>query len=141
MTTLQAIYDSINEFRIHPSDFHPSCGYGSLRLSPYQIDTRLEQAASWQASHLCQPISHQTCTQYCHMFNNSCRHIERIKSFILPSQSWNENELLVIGPKRPFRSLVNSQGHCEKLLASNLNTIGGAILGNIFILVMVWLPN
>lgn len=139
MTTISEIYGLINDFRSNPEKYNPSCGYGNLRLPSYQVNKKLEEAAEWQARNLCGPVSHTTCPEHCHLFNNSCRHIERIKSFILPNQSWNEHELIVQGPRHPFPHLVQSQGHCQLLLANNLNSIGGYILGHLLILVLVWL--
>lgn len=136
---MDKIYRDIAEFREDPAPHHPSCGWGSLRLQPFLIVPELEEAARWQASHRCGRPSHQTCPEFCHLFGGRCDHVSRIRSFIGRNDSWNLHELLVMGPKNPVPALIGSQGHCEKLLASNENSIGGAICGNLFVLVLAWM--
>lgn len=137
---MDKIYADIAAFRADPEPFHPSCGWGNLRLPPFRIDPQLEEAAMFQASHRCGFPSHQTCPEYCHLFGNKCDHVNRIRSFIWPNTTaYNLHELIVMGPKNPVPALIGSPGHCEKLLASNENAIGGAICGNLFVLVLAWI--
>lgn len=139
MTTLQEIYNSVNSFRQDPISFSPSCIFNKVPRRPLVILPELEIGAMWQATHLCEPVTHNTCPEWCFMFNNSCSHVSRIKHFLYPNKTANENEVLVIGPKRPFKYLVKKVGHCEHLLSQNINSMGGAIFNNIFILSLVWL--
>jgi uncharacterized protein YkwD len=138
MTTISEVYDQINAFRHDPAAYDPACGWGSLRLNDLVVEPALERAAKWQAEHQCESVSHKTCPEWCHLFGGKCDHITRIKSFTFPNETWNENELLVKGPKRPFKHLIHSRGHCEHLLSNTVNSMGGAIVGNLFVLVLVW---
>lgn len=139
MTTLQEIYDQVNNFRADPLLFNPSCQVPPYALPPLQVLPKLESASLWQATHICQPISHNTCPEWCFMFNSRCDHISRIKYFMFPNKTSHENEVLVKGPKRPFKHLVGKSGHCRHMLDPNINSMGGAIVGNLFILAMAWL--
>lgn len=139
MSTLQEIYNDINAFRQDPLAYYPSCHYNKLPLSPLHVIPELEQASFWQVTHTCTPINHNTCPEWCFMFNRSCSHIDRIKHFMFPQQTTNENEVLVKGPKRPLKHLINKSGHCDKLLSNDVNSMGGAIVNNLFILSLVWL--
>lgn len=139
MTTLQEIYQQVNAFRQNPEAFNPSCVSPPYALPELQILPGLEAASVWQATHQCEPITHQTCPQWCSKFNGRCDHISRIKYFMFPNRTSFENEVLVKGPKRPFKHLVAKEGHCRHMLDPNVNSMGGAIVGNLFILAMVWL--
>lgn len=132
---MQEIYDKINLFRANTSAFASSCGRHYVGvLPPLDINASLEEAAHWQATHQCGTPSHKTCDEWCFMFDGDCRHAARMKFFIFPLSSENENELLVYGPKHPFKHLLNSTGHCEMLLRNDINSMGGSIVGNLFIL-------
>ena len=135
---MEQIYDQINEFRRDPARFQPSCVVPAIKLKDLVIDSDLEAAAKWQATHQCGPARHTTCPRYCHLFGGRCDHISRITHFTKPRDVSNLNELLVQGPRRPFRHLVESIGHCEQLLSPTENIMGGAIAGNLFVLALGW---
>lgn len=139
MTTLQDIYSQINAFRRNPERFNASCEIPFHPLSELQILPSLERESRWQATHQCEPVSHQTCEEYCYLFGDKCDHIARIKTFVFPDESTNETEVLVKGPRHPFKHLVAKRGHCEHLLDPDVNAMGGAIVGNLFVLAMLWL--
>jgi hypothetical protein len=139
MTTLQEIYNEINAFRGNPSLFRPSCVYDVIPYTNLTIMPELEIASMWQATHQCEPVSHSTCKEWCFMFGGKCDHVNRIKYFTFPSKTVNENEVLVKGPKRPFLHLVKKIGHCNLLLSNDVNSMGGAVFNNLFVLALVWL--
>lgn len=138
MSSLQDIYNQVNAFRTDPIPYGPICNPPPMVLVNLTIEKDLESAALWQASHRCQPVSHTTCPEWCFMFDNKCDHISRIKHFTFPLQTENEAELLVMGPKRPFKHLVHKEGHCRQLLDPAINSMGAAIVGNLFILTLAW---
>lgn len=138
MSTLAEIYDQVNTLRNDPFSHKTACKRPLAPLGNLTVEYDLEKAASWQAQHECVPITHHTCPNWCFMFDGKCDHASRIRFFTSPATTENEHELLVKGPKRPFRYLVNKEGHCRHLLDPDVNAMGGAIVGNLFILVLVW---
>lgn len=136
MSSIGEIYEQINAFRDDPASFDPSCG--SSHLGGLTVSPELEEAAMWQATHQCVPVTHKTCPQYCYLYEGRCDHITRIRHFI-GNDTWNINELLVQGPRHPFPHLVGSVGHCQHLLANNINSMGGAVVGNLFILCLAFI--
>jgi len=143
---LEEIYALVNEFQAAPRRFvqergwHAGCSR-SLEVSydPLVVLPQLEEGADWQVHHLdCGFISHETCPQYCHLFG-SCSASDRIESFMAPTKVANPNEVLVQGPKRPLKHLIAKEGHCDHLLSPEANAMGGAIVGNLFIMSLVWL--
>lgn len=141
VSQMEDIYDQINAFRANPIGYSRQRG---LQLScngimglPLRVVPQLESETDWQATHLdCVPISHKTCPQYCHLFGG-CSHIDRIKHFLPNSK--NQNEVMVKGPKRPLKHLIQSPGHCRHLLDPDVNAMGGSIFNNTFFLALVWL--
>lgn len=135
MTTISEIYELVNSFRANPLHFHASCvGQPAANLT---VDSLLEEAAKFQATHQCSPMSHLTCPEFCQQFR-SCQFTDRVKYFTHGS-SQNEYEILVQGPKRPFQPTLNSPGHCSILLRNDINAMGGHIFNHVFVLTVGFL--
>ena len=129
---MEEIYNQVNAFRHNPRKYRPACPAPNIKLQDLQINPDLEKAALWQAQHQCGRPSHETCAEYCDCFGNKCDHISRIECFTGPAS--NFDEILVQGPRRPIKYAVASYGHCQRLLSPDINGMGGAIVGNLFIL-------
>lgn len=136
---MEAIYEQINAFRVDPLQFSPSCSPPPFQLEKLNISENLEAASKWHTEHMCDPVNHATCTEWCHLFG-SCLAADRIRQLSKPAETVEERELIVKGPKHPFKHLVKSPGHCAHLLDPRVNSMGGSILGNLFILSLAWIP-
>ena len=136
---MQEIYQQVNQFRSNPSEFLAERGWPNrcthaldVAYPPLSVSRGLEAAAHWSATHQCEPIiSHETCPVYCGLFGGSCSYQDRIAHFV---DVRNPGEILVKGPKRPLKNAINKQGHCNHLLNPDIDMMGGAIVGNLFML-------
>jgi hypothetical protein len=135
MTTISEIYELVNIFRGNPLHFHAACGFQPQ--ANLTVSSLLEDAAKFQATHLCWPVSHRTCPDYCRRFG-SCEFADRVKYFTHDS-SEHEYEILVQGPKRPFQAALNSPGHCHILARNDINAMGGFIYHHVWILTVAFL--
>lgn len=139
MTTISEIYELVNDFRANPLRYKSACVFdeSSQPVHNLTVSSLLESAADWQATHQCNFVSHQTCYKYCPIFG-SCSAPDRIR-FFTNGKSINEFEVLVRGPRRPFQHLLNTRGHCEILRRTDINTMGGSIIGSLFIMTVAFL--
>ena len=136
---MEEIYEQVNQFRSNPSQFldlhswpHRCTRPLDQAYPPLDISPGLEAATLWSATHQCEPIiSHDTCGVYCGLFNGSCSYQDRIAHFV---EVRNPGEILVKGPKRPLKNAIAKQGHCNHLLNPDIDVMGGAIVGNLFML-------
>jgi hypothetical protein len=111
-------------------------------LFPMKVMTALEVSSRFQASNVgtveCPTVSHATCPEYCHLFNNSCGASERILWFMNEYMDEgyvvrNTSEILVQGPKRVRKIMelfVESEGHCNHMLDPNINIMGATFKHN-----------
>lgn len=135
---MDTIYAEINSFRNDPFVFNLSCRPPPFELIDLRVDSQLENASLWQALHICDPINHTTCQSYCHLFkDHKCDYITRIQHF--QPNATEISELLVKGPKRPIHHLIEKNSHCLHLLDPTINSMGAAIVGNLFILALAWI--
>lgn len=135
---MDVIYQQINAFRQDPFLFNLSCSPPPFFLTELQVDSGLENASLWQSLHICDPIDHTTCKTECHVFpNHKCDYITRIQYF--QPHATEISELLVKGPKRPVRHLIEKHSHCLHLLDPTINSMGAAIMANLFILALAWI--
>lgn len=136
---MEEIYSQINQFRANSLVYGASC-HTPLALPPLGVSPALEQAALWQVEHLCEPVSHKTCPELCHLFGG-CSRIDRINHFTYPNVTHHQEEVLIKGPRRnQFKHLLRSFPHCNHLLDTAVNCFGGALVGDTFILDFAHFP-
>lgn len=139
MPTITEIYENLNGFRQNPNRYNSSCNDYHLapkiqKLQNLTVDWRLEEAAKFQATHQCLPVTHSTCSKYCWMFG-SCNPTDRIKMFT-QYKSQNEYEILLYGPKIPqYQPFLNTHGHCHIILRSDITHFGAYYHKNLLIVV------
>jgi hypothetical protein len=138
LTIVDRIYSEINTFRSDPIEYANSkrwelaCLPKTVSLPPLSINTDLEILSNFQAitvaTSQCE-VAHETCTQFCHLFEN-CSYISRFNHFIsLPHK--NDCEIIVEGKnnvEKIMKTIIGSKGHCEDLLSTNANFMGGTFV-------------
>lgn len=135
---MDTIYAEINSFRNDPFVSNLSCNPPPFELMGLRVDSQLENASLWQAQNLCNPIDHTTCSSKCYLFKDGkCDYITRIQQF--QPNATAISELLVKGPKRPIHHFIEKNSHCIHLLDPTINSMGAAIVGNVFILALAWI--
>lgn len=130
------IYEELNKCRQNPTayvqkkGFALSCNYDGKYLEPFKLVPQLTNLSFFQASTLassdCVEISHSTCWKYCYMFS-SCSFYDRVQFYMTNVSYLNPQEILVKGPKNPFKVaklFLQHKGHCEHILSQDLNAIG-----------------
>jgi len=104
---------------------------------PYRYNANAQQAAKQQSFFLnttgC-PFSHNTCPNYCYLYNNSCTFSDRIGTYEKNWINLGENIAMTFAsqinnPMAPLLQWAKSSGHCNNMFNNNFKNIGvGAIL-------------
>lgn len=131
-------YEEINIFRHSPRQYQQNHTDVVIRCSgpldeayqPLRVAEALQNSSSFQAWTLstkeCPDISHDTCFLYCDLFS-SCSYIDRIGRFLQDVEHHNILEILIKGPKNPYKMVhyfLGSQPHCDHILNSHINSMG-----------------
>lgn len=144
-------YDEINRFRQSPRLYqhdHPGVvvrcfspldeTYPPLRVEEALLNSSHFQAWTLSSNKECPVVSHETCPPYCGMFG-SCSTTDRIAHFLQGRDHHNILEILILGPKNPykiFQHFLASQPHCDHMLNSHINSMGASFVHmdkNIFV--------
>lgn len=144
-------YNEINKFRSFPIAYKQNNTDLIIRCSgpldeiyqPLQVVEALENSSYFQASTIsmneCPIVSHETCDLYCHQFGDSCSYLDRIEWFLGGTINHNILEILIKGPKNPykiFQYFLESEAHCNHILNCHINSMGASfshIDKNIFV--------
>ena len=133
-------YDEINRFRQSPIAYQQNHTDVVVRCTspldesyrPLIITGALQNSSSFQAwtlsTNACADISHDTCPLYCGMFD-SCSFTNRIDRFLQGLNHHNTLEILIKGPKNPykiFQYFLGSQPHCDHMLNCHINSMGAS---------------
>lgn len=83
------------------------------------------------------PFSHNTCSSYCYIYDNSCNFYDRIKYYLSPDKEIKKiGEVLVkddsIEPLKAITHFINSENHAKIILDKNFNYYGISHYQNIF---------
>jgi len=137
----EVFYQEINKFRNLPIAYRQNNSNVVIRCSgsldetypPLQFVEELENSSYFQASTLssneCPVISHETCDLYCHEFGGSCSYMDRIEWFLQGKPNHNVLEILIKGPKNPykmFQYFLESEAHCNHILNCHINSMGAS---------------
>ena len=133
-------YEEINRFRYSPLAYQQNHTDVVVRCTspldesyhPLWIMEALQNSSSFQAwtlsTNACTVISHETCPLYCVQFD-SCSYIDRIDRFLQGINHHNTLEILIKGPKNPykiFHYFLESQPHCDHMLNCHINSMGAS---------------
>lgn len=133
-------YQEINRFRHSPVAYQRNHTDIAVRCTspldesyrPLIIVGALQNSSAFQAWTLstqeCVDISHDTCPLYCDSFE-SCSYTDRIDRFLQGIEHHNTLEILIKGPKNPykiFQYFLESQPHCDHMLNCHINSMGAS---------------
>lgn len=131
-------YQEINRFRHSPVAYQQNHTDVVVRCTspldesyhPLSVVEALQNSSSFQAwtlsTNACTDISHDTCPLYCDQFD-SCSYMDRIDRFLQGMEHHNTLEILIKGPKNPykiFHYFLESQPHCDHMLNCHINSMG-----------------
>lgn len=150
-------YEEINTFRHSPIAYQQNHTDLVVRCSfpldetypPLQVVEALENSSYFQAYTLSMkdcPISHETCDLYCDLFP-SCSYMDRIGSYIGSTTHHNILEILIQGPKNPykiFHHFLASEPHCNHMINPHINSMGAyfhRIDRNVFVADFAYISN
>ena len=146
----EVFYDEIQRFRHSPVAYLQNHTDVVVRCTspldesyrPLRIVDALQNSSSFHAwtlsTNACADISHDTCPLYCDQFD-SCSYMDRIDRFLQGTNHHNTLEILIKGPKNPykiFHYFLGSQPHCDHMLNCHINSMGASfsrIDKNIFV--------
>ena len=122
----------VNEFRYNSTNFllkynlDSEC-HAKLKTYPLRENINLENASKFQTKTLLncvtEIISHDTCQEYCYLFENECSFDKRLSFFLQNTSLSIPSEILIQGPKKPLKMikyLLLSKSHCH-IMADDLN--------------------
>lgn len=133
-------YEEINRFRHSPIAYQRNHTEVVMRCTspsdesypPLRVVEALQNSSFFQAWTLstdaCVEISHNTCPLYCDRFD-SCSYMDRIDRFLQGMAHHNTLEILIKGPKNPykiFQYFLGSQPHCDHMLNCHINSMGAS---------------
>lgn len=141
LTIEQQFIYYVNEFRYNSTDFllkynlNTEC-YAKQKTRPLLNHINLENASKFQTKTLLncvtEIISHETCQEYCYLFENDCSFDKRLAYFLKNSSLSIPSEILIQGPKKPLKMMkyfLLSKNHCH-IMADSLNKYIGCFYQN-----------
>lgn len=151
----EVFYQEVNRFRASPQAYQQehnlpvrcSAPLGET-YAPLQPHPLLENSSHFQASTMssfdCPVVSHETCPSYCGPFGG-CSFLTRIAWFLHDTPYHNPLEVLIMGPKNPYKifaHFLNSPPHCDHILSTHINAMGCGFVHtdrNLFVADLAWI--